>query len=58
MSLSKLSRLQKEKIAAAIDLVGEVFQEFVAPDYSEEGNVTFKKFIEYGSIIKSLIPAK
>ena len=56
MSLSRmqLSRFQKEKIAAAIDLVGEVFQEFVAPDYSEEGNVTFKKFIEYGSIIKKL----
>ncbi len=50
----QISQLSREDIAGAIDLVWKVFQEFVAPDYSEEGTATFKKFIEYESIIEKL----
>ncbi len=50
----KLSQLRKEQIPEAIDLVWDVFKEFVAPDYSEEGTATFKEFIEYPSIIQKL----
>jgi GNAT superfamily N-acetyltransferase len=50
----KLCQLRKQQVLAGIDLVWEVFKEFVAPDYTEEGTATFKKFIEYSSIIQKL----
>jgi GNAT superfamily N-acetyltransferase len=56
MGLAKMqiSQLKKKEIAAAIDLVTDVFREFVAPDYSEEGTATFKEFIDYASITQKL----
>ena len=50
----KIVKLQKKGVEKALDLVWNVFEEFVAPDYSEEGTATFKKFIEYDSIIQKL----
>jgi GNAT superfamily N-acetyltransferase len=50
----KIVKLQNRDIGKALELVWNVFQEFVAPDYSEEGTATFKKFIEYDSIIQKL----
>ncbi|WP_423408137.1 GNAT family N-acetyltransferase [Heyndrickxia sp. MSNUG] len=45
-------QLQKEEIKAALDLVWAVFQEFQAPDYSEQGIEEFQKFIFYHSNIE------
>ena len=39
-------------IRNAIDLVWEVFEEFEAPEYSEEGIKSFRDFIEYNSILE------
>ncbi len=50
----KSYQLRKQQVPGVIDLVWEVFKEFVAPDYSDEGTATFKKFIEYCSIIQKL----
>jgi predicted GNAT family N-acyltransferase len=46
--------LQEKDIQNALDLVWEVFQEFEAPDYSQEGINTFKDFIHYPSILDML----
>ncbi|MEH7440762.1 GNAT family N-acetyltransferase [Bacillus sp. JJ1122] len=45
-------QLQKEEIREALDLVWTVFQEFEAPDYSEQGIDEFQKFIFYHSNIE------
>ena len=47
-------QLPKEYIAEALDLIWDVFQEFVSPDYSAEGTATFKKFIDYNSIVQKV----
>jgi ribosomal protein S18 acetylase RimI-like enzyme len=39
-------RLEKGKLEPALDLIWTVFQEFEAPDYSEDGVSYFKAFIE------------
>lgn len=44
--------LKKEEIREALDLVWAVFQEFQAPDYSEQGIEEFQKFIFYHSNIE------
>lgn len=45
-------KLQKSDIKDALELIWLVFQEFEAPDYSEQGVETFKDFISYDSIIE------
>lgn len=45
-------QLQKEEIKEALDLVWAVFQEFQAPEYSEQGIEEFQKFIFYHSNIE------
>ncbi len=51
-------QLQKEEIREALDLVWTVFQEFDAPDYSEQGIKEFQKFIFYHSIIEQFKDGK
>lgn len=51
-------QLQKEEIREALDLVWTVFQEFDAPDYSEQGIKEFQKFIFYHSIIEQFNEGK
>lgn len=41
----EISRLKTEEVQSYIDLVREVYDEFVAPGYPEEGNHTFCQFI-------------
>ena len=48
----KIKKLEKCDIKKALDLVGTVFQEFVAPDLSVQGIEEFKKFTSYNSIIQ------
>lgn len=50
----EIKKLQKKDIKTAIDLIWTVFQEFEAPDYSEQGIETFKNFIAYNSMIEKL----
>jgi ribosomal protein S18 acetylase RimI-like enzyme len=38
---------QQEDLKAAIELVNEVFQKFVAVDYSQEGQQTFYDYLEH-----------
>jgi GNAT superfamily N-acetyltransferase len=51
-------QLQKEEIREALDLVWTVFQEFQAPDYSEQGIEEFQKFIFYHSNIEQFKDGK
>jgi len=44
--------LKREEIEEYSMLVNEVFDEFVGIDYSEEGNNTFKEFIETSKILE------
>lgn len=46
-------RLQKSDLKDALDLVWNVFLEFEAPDYSENGIQEFRNFISYHSIVES-----
>ena len=41
--------LSKDKLEEALQLSWNVFSEFEAPDYSEEGIRTFQEFIEYST---------
>lgn len=41
-----IKKLENNEIISSLQLVWEVFMEFEAPDYSEEGIQTFKKFID------------
>jgi GNAT superfamily N-acetyltransferase len=43
--------LEKEDLQSALDLVWVVFEEFEAPDYSEEGATSFKQFISLENIL-------
>lgn len=45
-------KLKKNEIKNALELVWTVFQEFEAPDYSQQGIEEFRKFISYDSMIK------
>lgn len=47
-----IKKLKKTNLKNAINLVWSVFQEFEAPEYSEEGIEEFKKFISYDYIIE------
>jgi len=46
-----IRQLTEQEIPVALKLVWEVFLEFEAPEYSEEGVETFREFIEPTSII-------
>lgn len=48
----EIIKLQKNDIRNVLDLVWAVFQEFESPDYSEQGNEEFRRFISYNSIIE------
>jgi hypothetical protein len=50
----EIIKLQKNDIKNALELIGRVFQEFEAPDYSEQGVMNFKDFISYDSINKKV----
>ena len=55
----KIEQLQDESaISDALELVWQVFIEFEAPDYSDEGVAEFKKFIEPRSIIEMILDDK
>ena len=43
--------LSPQELPAAMRLAREVFLEFVAPDYSEEGRRSFLKFLEMEQIL-------
>jgi GNAT superfamily N-acetyltransferase len=47
--------LNADDITQALDLVGRVFSEFIAPGYSEEGIAEFNKFIEPSYIIDNML---
>lgn len=47
----KIAKLQRGEIKTALELVWTVFQEFDAPDYSEEGVEEFSRFFSYNDII-------
>ena len=46
-----VKRLQRHEVKEALRLVWNVFEEFEAPDYAQEGITEFRRFIEYSSII-------
>lgn len=46
--------LEKKDLKNAISLVNDVFMEFEAPVYSEEGIRTFKNFINNGQALKDM----
>ena len=50
----EIAKLQKSDMKNALELIWCVFQEFEAPDYSEQGVNTFKEFICYDSITEKL----
>ena len=41
-----IKELGKDDIKQALDLVNKVFSEFVAVDYSEQGNKTFNNYLK------------
>lgn len=46
------TKLQKNDIRNALDLVWRIFREFEAPDCSKQGIEEFRKFISYNSVIE------
>lgn len=46
MTLVKIRKIEKEEMKEALELVWEVFLEYEAPDYTEEGIKEFKKTID------------
>lgn len=48
----KIIKLEKNDLKNALDLVWTVFEEFEAPEYSEEGIEEFRKFIQYTYIVE------
>lgn len=49
-----IRKLDKNEIKSALQLIWSVFCEFEAPDYSDQGIQTFKKFLNFKSIIQKL----
>ena len=50
----KVRKIGKEQLDEALGLVWEVFLQFVAPDYSEEGVKSFRDFMKSEEMIASL----
>ncbi len=46
--------LEKADISEFISVIAEVYDEFVAIDYPEQGNITFKDFIKYNAVLKRM----
>jgi GNAT superfamily N-acetyltransferase len=53
-NMDEIVKLHQSQIKSALELVLEVFSEFEAPDYSQEGIKTFKEFIQLDSILKKI----
>jgi len=53
-----ITGLDLQDLKEALSLVWDVFLEFEAPDYCEEGVQEFKKFIEYESIKNKLLQSQ
>lgn len=49
-----IRKIGKEDLAKAVDLVWKVFQEFEAPNYSNQGIEEFKKFISFNTLAEKL----
>ncbi len=49
-----IKELEKNDIKEAMELVGEVFDRFVAPEYSQEGIDEFRRFIEPETVIRKM----
>ena len=49
----KIRKIKKEEMPEALDLVWEVFLEFEAPDYTEDGIKEFKKAIDDKEWVKA-----
>jgi RimJ/RimL family protein N-acetyltransferase len=47
--------LEKEDITPAMDMVWEVFSEFIAPDYEQQGIDEFKRFIDPAHITDKML---
>lgn len=50
----EIKKIVNEQTTNAIALIWETFLQFEAPDYSDEGVQSFRKFIEDKAILKSL----
>lgn len=50
----EIKKIVNEQTTNAIALIQETFLQFEAPDYSDEGVQSFRKFIEDKAILKSL----
>lgn len=50
----KIEKIQNGSLIQALELVWQVFLEFEAPDYSEEGVREFKSFIELEAVRKKV----
>ena len=50
----EVRKIGKEQLDEALGLVWEVFLQFVAPDYSEEGIKSFRDFMKSEEMIASL----
>lgn len=53
-----ITELDMQDLKQALTLVWDVFLEFEAPDYSEEGVQEFKRFIEYESVKTRLLQSQ
>lgn len=53
MTLVEIRKILKEEMKKALELVWEVFLEYEAPDYTEEGIKEFKKTIDDVSWIEA-----
>jgi len=49
-----IKKLQKGDIKCALELVWSVFEEFEAPDYSEQGINEFKEFISFEAVMDKI----
>ena len=50
----EIRQLKSFEVDEAITLIWEVFLQFEAPEYSDEGIQSFKNFIENKEILKTL----
>lgn len=52
---TKIESITKDNLDECIELIRNVYDEFVSKDYSDEGNSTFYKFIEKEAMTERLI---
>jgi hypothetical protein len=46
-----IGKLEKDDLKNALSMIWTIFEEFEAPDYSQEGVDSFRAFIDYTNII-------